>query len=500
MTEREEARDPNTSAERFLVLVKSSDEEVLRALACNPNAPLDTLDAAWRKFPQGFLQNPAVSLFQLENPNFYSQLTMQTVAVLLTLPDISESLIHFAWEQHRTPFAEPLSKHPRTPPEVLDGMIELYTAEQIVTSIATHTNTSSKTIERIIGEGSHAARLLALSHPALAEDLVPLRPVLEAAIQKRGDLRGLSLSQLCSVARCGYIFRIMVARIPEIPGSLIVAMLFGNQGEQFEKFSEQALPLSTPILGIDGPRRPGRYIMESLAEHPNAPDAFLRWLASQKSIPIMTALAKNPNAPKDLLLTIAKTKREDTKIALLSNPNLPEEILLSLLSDENSRVVALALNHTKATPAMVASIFTPEKAKVRRAIAAREETPAHILARLFDTDDHSVRIFLNRNRNTPKERINLVKRLESQGALTEDEVRELSQHHGYLRELLSLHPQAPQELIEEALRSPSVRIRLTLTKRSKDPNILEQLARDEETSVSRSAKSALEKLSGVKQT
>lgn len=63
-----DASDPTTPPDILASLAKSSDSEVRRAVAENPNTPVEVLNTLWNKFPEALLANPIVALWELTEP------------------------------------------------------------------------------------------------------------------------------------------------------------------------------------------------------------------------------------------------------------------------------------------------------------------------------------------------------------------------------------------------------------------------------------------------
>ena len=72
------ASDPTTPPDILASLAKSSETAVRRAVAENPNTPVDVLNTLWNKFPEALLANPIIAFWELTEPaalqkNFHPQ-------------------------------------------------------------------------------------------------------------------------------------------------------------------------------------------------------------------------------------------------------------------------------------------------------------------------------------------------------------------------------------------------------------------------------------------
>lgn len=73
--------------------------EIRAAVAKNPNTPTNVLMELGADFPKQFLENPAFSLLQLENPNLPALMPSGTVQSLIKQEEVPQS---FEWSCIRT--------------------------------------------------------------------------------------------------------------------------------------------------------------------------------------------------------------------------------------------------------------------------------------------------------------------------------------------------------------------------------------------------------------
>ncbi len=71
---KQEALNPNTSANRLRELSKILSQGIRQAIAQNPNTPPDVLVILFDKFPLQVLYNPVVKLILIERPNFFEEI------------------------------------------------------------------------------------------------------------------------------------------------------------------------------------------------------------------------------------------------------------------------------------------------------------------------------------------------------------------------------------------------------------------------------------------
>ena len=67
---RQLAKDETTASEILIELVKNKDDRVRKAVAANPNTPIETLLSICFEFPSEVIDNPIICLLLLENPDY----------------------------------------------------------------------------------------------------------------------------------------------------------------------------------------------------------------------------------------------------------------------------------------------------------------------------------------------------------------------------------------------------------------------------------------------
>ncbi len=97
----DEVNDETTLVERlrqifqsyFYLNPDSNREKILKAMASNPNTPLELLEILGIYYPEQFLDNPAFDLYLFANPNFLAEIPKQTLISLLDTDRVPKSLI-----------------------------------------------------------------------------------------------------------------------------------------------------------------------------------------------------------------------------------------------------------------------------------------------------------------------------------------------------------------------------------------------------------------------
>ena len=66
---RQLAQDETTASEILIELAKNKDDQVRKAVAANPNTPIETLLSICFEFPREVIDNPIIPLLLLESPD-----------------------------------------------------------------------------------------------------------------------------------------------------------------------------------------------------------------------------------------------------------------------------------------------------------------------------------------------------------------------------------------------------------------------------------------------
>ncbi|HCK80515.1 MAG TPA: hypothetical protein PLS42_09165 [Candidatus Competibacter denitrificans] len=113
------AGNPAAPLATLEMLSDSADRTVRRALANNPATSATTLRALAAQFPEQFLQNPALELLILENPNFFKELPDSASVALVeceACPDWVLAQVALVEDETLQRMA---CDHPNTPPATL---------------------------------------------------------------------------------------------------------------------------------------------------------------------------------------------------------------------------------------------------------------------------------------------------------------------------------------------------------------------------------------------
>lgn len=92
-----EASNKNTSAKRLKeIFLTYSHSKIKKALATNPNTPLEILFQLGEEYPAQLLENSALNLSSVENPSLFAKMPEKTLINILKLPQTPPSFVLFA--------------------------------------------------------------------------------------------------------------------------------------------------------------------------------------------------------------------------------------------------------------------------------------------------------------------------------------------------------------------------------------------------------------------
>jgi hypothetical protein len=117
-----EAGDPHTSPGRLRALAEHDDVEVRRAVAQNPSTPPETLSTLGASFPGELLQNPAFALWELEGPELFQALPVETARALLEVPGLAARYFVLLAAHPEGVIQRMLASHPQAPPALLEAL------------------------------------------------------------------------------------------------------------------------------------------------------------------------------------------------------------------------------------------------------------------------------------------------------------------------------------------------------------------------------------------
>jgi hypothetical protein len=170
LTPQQEAVSLKTSSERLqkLATLYFQDQEILKAIATNPNTPPKLLLKLGAKFPQVLLNNPMFDLLLLENPNLISELNIVILKNMLKLKQIPEFILEGA-ARHKDRIK--LANDHNTPLIILE-ILAKDSDTQVRSNVAVNKNTSLDLLEILAKDPDAQVRSNVASHRNTSESIL----------------------------------------------------------------------------------------------------------------------------------------------------------------------------------------------------------------------------------------------------------------------------------------------------------------------------------------
>lgn len=160
------ASSPHTPQATLSRLARSAHAQVQEAVARNPAAPHDALAHLAPLHPRAFFDNPALDLFELEVPAFYTSMSQPNASNLASNAATPPRVLARLATHPVSAVRASVAGSPRTPPATLAALA--FDREAWVQGwAARNPSTPSHVLERIAERNAHLTDLL--SNPSLPE-------------------------------------------------------------------------------------------------------------------------------------------------------------------------------------------------------------------------------------------------------------------------------------------------------------------------------------------
>lgn len=288
--ERQEAQNPSTNPERLKELSRHHSAIIRRLVAQNPNiSPALVCSPFSADFPAEILQNPAFTLFQLEDEQLLQKLPKESLLSLLTCTLAPESLLKRALEH--TP--EATRKYLATKLSRIDLLWRIAKYERALPirwALLDNKSTPFEVLLWLLGDPEPSLRASvskecdAASAPEEKKRIKLYRDIL----QRAGSTRDLT-------------------REAEPDLSLGPEDLFLLQGAgPFGKKLVARHPNTTPEILAALSNDESWMVRQEVAQHPNTTPRTLRHLAEDPLWLIRSVVAHHPSTPQEALRLLAQ--------------------------------------------------------------------------------------------------------------------------------------------------------------------------------------------------
>lgn len=333
-------RVPPQEQERFLTW-KATYQNIIRAIAQNPNIPIDVLPQINSEYVDALLLNPAWGLWLIEGIDFlevFSPTMLEAIIrnstdpvvirhiASLTLQQQSskkQNLLQYHQHHRLNDIALALVYNQNTPSDVISKLCDsdIY---GIQPKIATHPNADNKTLAILAGSIDEKARTFAKQ--VLQERLDDEQKQTQTALDSPQRIAETSLPEIHIYFALRHAERVRMA------------------AEQKNKITE--IPIETWAEIASG----SAYGASLAAEQNHLPRHLYDVLAQHVHVHVRAVLAENLACPSDLLEKLATDPTEFVRINVALNPHTPAKTIASMHTDQSVWVRACVAKHHTTPP------------------------------------------------------------------------------------------------------------------------------------------------------
>ena len=299
---------PNATSAELDKLVKTGSKEVKKKIALHPNTSPKTLVELFPNYPEQVLNNPALDLILLENPDFLEQLC-KSYDYICSLAKLPTFFIRWAVNHAQQSIRLLIADNHYIPIDDLQKLAHDVNYEVRV-SVASNVCISNRNFEWLYGESATDRRV----------NLYP-----DAA-----------LKIICQLAQDKHFnVRYVVANSTGTPGHIIEQLSFDPHPD----------------------------VRNAVARNSKASEEVLRRLVQDKDRTVVEAIARNPNIPRDLMEICATCKNKGIRYFVAGNPNATKSILTKLASDVDTMVRQNVANNSNTPPEIIEQLAREEIVK-----------------------------------------------------------------------------------------------------------------------------------------
>jgi hypothetical protein len=359
------AQDPRTPPATLTQLALTGTDEVLRAVACNPNAPLEALALAAGTFPEEVLQNPALDLLLLEDSDLWTRWAPDALGRIAASPRCPASLGAWALRQRwlDESFRDALVENPALP--LADRQRLCVQGERVP--------------ERLF-----LVRLREAGFPPEALDVffrLGLRrsEVEDDEVVRRGPLGEDELTWLFEL---GGPCPLLVLRARECPPSLLQRALLLDATElQGAALRHPCLDAATcaRVIAAGAPAQ-----VRTLAWSEALQPEHLLALAGSADPQVLVAVSQHPAAPDAALIALTEADELMAQVNLLARPTLSASVQHALATRGLLAARARLASSHHATPDILALLASQGDPGVEDAVAGNPCCPPALLQRITE--------------------------------------------------------------------------------------------------------------------
>lgn len=449
------AANPATPTDVLAQLSQASEVAIRRAVACNPNASLQTLGQLAGEFPGEFLRNPILPILNMTRPTFIKELPFLAWAGLLRYEQLAPS-----WFQQ----LKRDNRYQRVQSEIW-RLMQMHVSQ---------TGDTRKTLD-----------LIALDKPPR-----PWTVILQEELKRN---RGFApRSATLTPVEEAQLFLLFVLLFPFISPILKKQWVHvaGTSWRQTVSVLATSQAIGEKTLATLA-HEINPLVRYQVARHPRVPTRSLSWLATVRQPEVRRAVASNPRTPPEVISILLADPQSSVRRVAVSHPTLTsEDHEIMALDKESSVRAALAALHIL-NNALLAQLANDSSAQVRAAVARNLHTPQEILSMLTGDAEPKVRAAAAANPclpealhatlcSDPTEEVRA--KMSSNAGLSEHNATLLVQDPSFVvRASLAANPRIPTRLLAQLWQTGEREIWRGLARNPKlTPELLTQLAEQDE--------------------
>jgi hypothetical protein len=406
LTTLEKARDCETLPTWLSWASHSTDPDLLREVARNPNTPMEDLLRLWGMFPDEVIHNPVVTLWEFTGSKSVSHkipkdLLFKIYQAFLSksVTQIPETLISSDW---RIYFIKNLNGSWHIPPHYfvrdINPKVRLVLVEKVLPQYFEKNGAARFPLDAVQSLLSNASPDLVKAFVlAVAERWLVLEeenPAFwEKAAREFYSLDGEGIRE--HLSRWDFLSTDVIEAIadratPAIQANL--ALLRGCPDALHERWAgdenpevRAAVARSTSIKALHAQFLEDSHheVRAALAQSPHIGEDIQQAISSPKHADIHHSFLKNPHILLEILLDMAQVSNGDIKGHVLVHPNLPQEVFDRLMATTKVReLTCLAKKPELHTPELYKSYKKRLGVNILLSYATSPHTPAEILAEL----------------------------------------------------------------------------------------------------------------------
>ncbi|BAZ41816.1 leucine rich repeat variant [Calothrix sp. NIES-4101] len=294
----EEALDENTPTERLREIVRKGNKTIRNAVARNPNTPPDILIECFYEFPNHVLNNPALELILLENPNFLNELVSNNPFVFND--ELPLFFVEWASRHPKESIRESVATSIQTPFHIL-AYLAADVDEDVRYKVAENHKTPSYSLAQLAVDNSYKIRI------AVAENITTTSETLEKLAQDEdenvrskvaaNERTPLETLEMLARDKCGMV-RMASVENPCLSSESLETIFNSLIALDMNIIQQIKLPLTFVDLAIN---HSNANIRLAVAANHYTPQNFLAKLVSDEVTEIRLTVAKNPNTSKSTL-------------------------------------------------------------------------------------------------------------------------------------------------------------------------------------------------------